>query len=115
MIRFARTSSYVTEFNNRNKFLTAKLLKQGYRFHKLCKAFSKFYRMHFELIEKYHVSLKRLVQQGICNPEFYGDLVYKFKKIIDNQNLSDLFKHCKPFQESRFYLRHYATDCMPSF
>ena len=21
------------------------------------------------------------MQQGICNPEFYGDLVYKFKKI----------------------------------
>ena len=22
------------------------------------------------------------MQQGICSPEFYGDLVYKFKKII---------------------------------
>ena len=65
-IRFARTSSHVTDFNNRNKFLTAKLLKQGYRFHKLCKAFSKFHRRHFELIEKYHVSLKTLMQQGIC-------------------------------------------------
>ena len=39
------------------------------------------------MIEKYHVSLKRkLMQQGICNPEFYGDLVYKFKKIIGNPN-----------------------------
>ena len=27
------------------------------------------------------------MQQGICNPEFYGDLVYKFKKIIGNPNL----------------------------
>ena len=64
-----------TDFNNRNKFLTAKLLKQGYRYHKLCKAFSKFYRRHFELTEKYHVSLKKkLMQQGICNLEFYGDL-----------------------------------------
>ena len=35
-----------------------------------------FYRRHFELIEKYNVSLKNLLQQGICNPEFYGDLVY---------------------------------------
>ena len=58
--------------------------------HKL--AFSKFYRRHFELIEKYNVSLKQLMQQGICNPEFYGDLVYKFKKIIGNPNFSDLFK-----------------------
>ena len=32
------------------------------------------------------------MQQGICNPEFYGDLVYKFKKIIGNSNFSDLFK-----------------------
>ena len=32
------------------------------------------------------------MQQGICNPEFYGDLVYKFKKIIGNPNFSDLFK-----------------------
>ena len=32
------------------------------------------------------------MQQGICNPEFYGDLVYKFKKIVGNPNFSDLFK-----------------------
>ena len=59
LIRFARASSHVTDFKNRNKFLTAKLLKQGYLYHKLRKAFSKFYRRHFELIEKYHVSLKK--------------------------------------------------------
>ena len=39
LIRFARASSHVADFNNRNKFLTAKLLKQGYRYHKLRKAF----------------------------------------------------------------------------
>ena len=33
LIRFARASSHVTDFNNRNKFLTANLLKQGYRYH----------------------------------------------------------------------------------
>ena len=32
------------------------------------------------------------MQQGISNPEFYGDLVYKFKKIIGNPNFPDLFK-----------------------
>ena len=32
------------------------------------------------------------MQQGIWNPEFYGDLVYKFKKIIINPNFSNLFK-----------------------
>ena len=54
LIRFARASSHATDFNNRNKVLTAKLLKQCYRYHKLRKAFSKFY---FELIKKCHVSL----------------------------------------------------------
>ena len=80
LISFARAYSHVTDFNNRNKFFTAKLLKQGCRYYKLRKAVSKLYRRHFELIEKYHVSLKKLMQQGICNPEFYGNLVYKFKK-----------------------------------
>ena len=31
-IRFARVCSHVDDFNTRNKCLTAKLLKQGYRF-----------------------------------------------------------------------------------
>ena len=44
LIRFARASSYVTDFNTRNKLLTQKLLKQGYWYHKLRKTFSKFYR-----------------------------------------------------------------------
>ena len=44
------------------------------------KAFSKFYRRHSALVEKYSVSLKTLLQQGISEPEFYGDLVYRFKK-----------------------------------
>ena len=35
LIRFARVSSHVDDFNTRNKVLTAKLLKQGYRYHKL--------------------------------------------------------------------------------
>ena len=65
VIRFARASSHVNDFNNRNKFLTAKLLKQGYRYHKLRNAFSRFYRWHFELIENCHVSLKKLLQQCI--------------------------------------------------
>ena len=42
--RFARASSYVADFNTHNKLLTQKLLKHGYRYHRLCKTFSKFYR-----------------------------------------------------------------------
>ena len=39
LIRFARVCSNVNDFNNRNIFLTAKLLKQDYRYHKIRKAF----------------------------------------------------------------------------
>ena len=81
LIRFARVCSHVDDFNTRNKCLTAKLLKQGYRYHKLRKAFSKFYRRHYELISKFNVGLKSLFHQGLSELEFYGDLVYKFKKI----------------------------------
>ena len=50
LICFARASSYVADFNTRNKLLTQKLLKQGYRYHKLRKTFSKFYRRYYDLI-----------------------------------------------------------------
>ena len=39
-ICFARVCSNVNGINNRNVFLTAKLLKQGYRYHKIRKTFS---------------------------------------------------------------------------
>ena len=41
-IRFARVCNHVADFNARNKCLTAKLLQQVYRYHKLQKTFSKF-------------------------------------------------------------------------
>ena len=90
--RFARVCSNVKDFNNRNLFLTAKLLKQGYRDQKIRKAFSKFYHRHSKLIVKYNIGLNTLLQQGISEPTFYGDLVYKFKRIVGKPNFSDQFK-----------------------
>ena len=55
LIRFANVCSHVEDFNASNKCLTVKLLKQGYRYHKLRKDFSKFYRRHYELISKFNV------------------------------------------------------------
>ena len=92
LIRFARASSNLNDFNYRNKALTAKLLRQAYRYFKLRKAFSKFYRRHSALLEKYSVSLKTLLQQGISEPEFYGDLVYRFRKIVGKSNFSEQFR-----------------------
>ena len=92
LIRFARASSNVSDFNCRNKALTAKLLKQDYRYHKLLKAFSKVYRRHSELVEKYHVTLRKLLQQGISEPEFYGDLVYRVRKNVGKSYFSEQFR-----------------------
>ena len=52
LIRFARASSDLSDFNCHNNALTAKLLRQGYRYFKLRKAFSKFYCRHSALVEK---------------------------------------------------------------
>ena len=91
LIRFARASSIVADFNTCNKMLTQKLLRQGVRYHKLCKTFSKFYRQYYDLISKFQVGLKSLLRQGLSEPDFNGDLVYKLKKIVGSNNFSAQF------------------------
>ena len=88
-------------FNTRNKVLTAKLLTEGYRYHKHRKTFSKFYRWHFDLVSKYNVGLRTWLLQGLSEPDFYVNLVYKFRKIIGKNEFSYLFKKIG-----------FATDCM---
>ena len=82
----------MADFNARNKSLTAKLHQQGCRYHKFRETFSKFYRRHYELVSKFNVGLKTLLHQGLSEPEFYGDLVYKFKQIVGRADFSDLFR-----------------------
>ena len=40
----------------------------------------------------YSICLKTLLQQGISEPVFDGDLVYKFQIIVGKPNFSDRFK-----------------------
>ena len=87
LIRFARASSFVADFNTRNKLLTQKL----HQYHKLRKTFSKFYRRYYDLISKFQVGLKSLLCQGLLEPDFYGDLVYNLKKIVGSNNFSAQF------------------------
>ena len=54
--------------------------------------FQNFYRRHFDLVSKYNVGLKTLGLQGLSKPEFYGDLVYKFRKIIGKYDFPYHFK-----------------------
>ena len=53
---------------------------------------SKLYRRHYELISKFNVGLKSLLHQGLSEPKFYGDLVYKFKKDRGMTDFSDQFR-----------------------
>ena len=43
-------------------------------------------------MSKYNVGLKTLLLQGFSEPEFYGDLVYKFRKIFGKNDFSYHFK-----------------------
>ena len=70
LIRFARASSNVADFNTRNKLKTQKLLKKSYRYHKFRKTFSKFYRRYYDLISKVQCGLISLLHKGLLEPEF---------------------------------------------
>ena len=105
LIRFARVCCNVDDFNSRILFLTSKLLKQGYRYHKIRKEFSKFYHRHSDLIVKCNIGLKTSLQQGMSEPMFYGDLVYKVKRIVGKPNFSDQFKKIvKRYIRAGYYL-----------
>ena len=45
-----------------------------------------------ELNAKYNADLKTLLQHGIPGPVLYGDLVYKYKRIIGKPSFPDQFK-----------------------
>ena len=114
LIRFARVSSHVADFNARNKSLTAKLLQQGYRYHKLRKTYFKFYRRHYELVSKFNFGLKTLLHQSLSEPEFYGDLVYKLKKIADRAEFSDQFRKIIVCNKRIGLEKYNATVCILS-
>ena len=43
-------------------------------------------------VAKFNRVLKSLLKQGLSELEFYGDLVYKFKRIVGRNNFSDQFR-----------------------
>ena len=73
-------------------FLNKYVLKRVcYRNDKFRKTFSKFYGRFYDSISKFQVGLKSLMRQGLSEPEFYGDLVYKLKKSVGSNDYSAQF------------------------
>ena len=92
LIHFVGVCSGVDDFGGGNLFLAAKLLKQGYGYHKIRQVFSGFYHRHSGLVIEYNIVLKILLQQGISEPLFCGDFVCEFKRIVGKPNFSDRFR-----------------------
>ena len=59
------------------------IINSWYR--KLRKTFSKLSQTQKKLISRFHIGLKTFLREGLLEPEFNGDLVYKaFKTLIRN-------------------------------
>ena len=101
LVRFCRICTKVSDFNERNLHLTEKLLKQGYRYHKLLKTFTKFFHRYNVLVHKFGATCRSLIRNGISHPRFYGNIriivynSYKFNKnrILDMSDSLNKFIH----------------------
>ena len=63
-------------------------MTQGYGYHKLRITFGKFFMSYSEFLSKFGVvSFQEYVSEGLCHPVFYGDLVYKLRRVKDAANV----------------------------
>ena len=65
LIRYARACSSYTEFLKRHSLLSCKLLNQGYCRERLVSTFKRFFGRYHELVEKYNISLRQMILDGI--------------------------------------------------
>ena len=87
LVRFARWCTSILDFHSKNLQITSKLLTQGYSYHKLRKTFVNFFRSYSNILSKFgDISCQEYVSKGISHPVFYGDLVYKLRRVKDTPN-----------------------------
>ena len=87
LVGFVRCCTSALDFYSKNLQITSKLLTQCYRYHKFRKTFGKFFRSNSELLSKFgDISFQEDVSKGIFHPVFYGDLVYKLRRVKDTPN-----------------------------
>ena len=68
LVRISRIYDNYVSFVKRHQLLTKRLIKQGFWYSKLSVSFKKFSRRHSMLFNKYAVSVKRHIREGICIP-----------------------------------------------
>ena len=73
-LRIARICDNYTAFVTRHHLLTRRLIKQGFWYTKLCRAFKKFAKHHCSVFTKFGVSVRSHIQQGICLPVMKSNL-----------------------------------------
>ena len=100
LVKFARCCTSVLDFHSTNLQITSKLLTQGYRYHRLRKTFGKFSTSYSDLLSKFgDISFQEYLSKGISHPVFYGDLVYKQRRVNDILNFissgSKIVKHLR--------------------
>lgn len=106
--RFAKACTNVEDFHARNLNITKRLLRQGYRFHRLRKTFSKFFHRSRPLLAKYDINLKTYLNLGVSQPKFYGDVLYKIKKILNSIHFYNIFQNIF----NKFIKKGYRKDIL---
>ena len=66
LVRIGRICEEYSAFMDRNRMITDRLIKQGFRYSKLCKTFKKFSRNHRTIFNRYGVSVRQHIDEGIC-------------------------------------------------
>ena len=85
--------------------VTSKLLTQGYRHHKLRKIFGKFFRSYSELLSTFdEMPFQEYISEGISFPVFYGDLVYKLRRVKGTAFVSSGSKIAKRLRRRKYDL-----------
>ena len=68
LVRVGRICSDYENFVLRHRYITTRLVKQGFRYNKLCKMFVKFSHKYESLFKKFGASVRQHVRDGICLP-----------------------------------------------
>ena len=68
LVRIGRICRDYCDFRDRHRMLTTRLLKQGYKYDKLCSTFKKFALKYKDIFNKFNSTIKQQVKEGIALP-----------------------------------------------